>query len=100
MSAGTGRLAVSFGGLDGIAGEIAAGVSKLEQRLNRLEQDLAPLKGDWTGEASIAYQQAKAKWDAAIQDLKTTLAQTGHAVTDSGADYKSTETKNAAAFGG
>jgi early secretory antigenic target protein ESAT-6 len=100
MSAGTGRLAVSFGGLDGISGEIAAGVSKLEGRLNRLEQDLNPLKADWTGEAAAAYQQAKAKWDAAIADLKATLAQTGHAVTDSSADYKSTETKNASAFGG
>jgi early secretory antigenic target protein ESAT-6 len=100
MSAGTGKLAVSFGGLDGISGEIAAGVSKLEGRLNRLEQDLNPLKADWTGEAANAYQQAKIKWDGAIADLKATLAKTGTAVQDSRSEYKATESKNASAFGG
>lgn len=97
---GTGRLAVNFGGMDGLAGEIQAAVTTLRGRLDRLEQELAPLKGDWTGEASAAYQQAKAKWDQAINDLNATLQQTGAAVTDSSADYRRVENANRASFGG
>ncbi|AWB93609.1 WXG100 family type VII secretion target [Aeromicrobium chenweiae] len=100
MTGSTGRLAVSFGGLGNLAGEVAAGVAKLEARLNQLDQDLTPLKGDWTGEAAASYQQAKAKWDQAIQDLKLTLSQSGQAVNDSGDDYRRTETQNASSFGG
>jgi early secretory antigenic target protein ESAT-6 len=100
MSAGTGKLAVSFSGLDGISNEIAAGVTALQRRLDALEQDLVPLKSDWTGEAANAYQQAKMKWDGAIADLKATLNQTGTAVQDSRGQYMSTENKNASAFGG
>lgn len=96
----SGRLAVNFGGLDGISGEISAAVSALRGRLDRLESELAPLKADWTGEASAAYQSAKTKWDQAINDLNATLAQTGTAVSDSAADYRRAENANRASFGG
>ena len=100
MTGNTGRLAVSFGGLGNLAGEVQAGVTKLETRLLQLDQDLTPLKGDWTGEAAASYQQAKAKWDQAIADLKQTLQSSGQAVNDSHDDYKRTETTNASSFGG
>ncbi|NRQ48610.1 WXG100 family type VII secretion target [Aeromicrobium stalagmiti] len=100
MTGSTGRLAVSFGGLGGLAGEVGAAVTKLQSRLDQLDQDLTPLKADWTGEASASYQQAKGKWDQAIADLKMTLQASGQAVNDSHDDYKHTEGKNSAAFGG
>ncbi len=92
------RIAADFGGMDSIASEIQSAVSRLEGRLASYDQDLAPLKGAWTGEASTAYQAAKKEWESAINDLKGLLAKTGMTVNDASSNFRATEKKNASAF--
>lgn len=99
MSSGAGELKVNFGGLDAAAGDIASSANQIEGRLDALESELAPLRSDWTGEASMAYQQAKAKWDSAMADMKLLLAEIGSAVTNSNGDYQSTESANTSRWG-
>ncbi|WP_028659754.1 WXG100 family type VII secretion target [Nocardioides insulae] len=91
---------VNHGGLEQVAADLATGVKKIEQRLDRLENELAPLKSDWEGNAQAAYHQAKAKWDQAINEMQTLLAQTGTAVQNSNQEYAAADKRGAAAFGG
>src|SRR5687768_6776845 len=93
-----GKLAVDFGGLERGHGDITSGASKIEGRLDQLESELAPLRADWTGAASDSYQQAKAKWDAAMADIRLLLVDIGNQVATSNSDYQSTENRNTARF--
>ncbi len=94
-----GELKVNFGSLDAAAADIRASANQIEGRLDALESELAPLRSDWTGSASSAYQQAKAKWDAGMADMKVLLAEIGTAVTTSNSDYQSTENSNTSRWG-
>lgn len=94
-----GELKVNFGGLDTAAADIQGSANQIEGRLDQLESELAPLRADWTGSASEAYQQAKAKWDAAMGDMKALLAEIGVAVSSSNSDYQATEAANTSRWG-
>ncbi|OLP56008.1 type VII secretion protein, partial [Salmonella enterica subsp. enterica serovar Javiana] len=71
---------VDHGGLSAAAGDIAQGASKIESKLNDMDQALSPLKSEWDGSAKEAYTQAKQKWTQAITDMKLVLAEIGQAV--------------------
>ncbi|WP_024286909.1 WXG100 family type VII secretion target [Cellulomonas sp. KRMCY2] len=89
-------LKVNFSALSTAAADIGSGANKLEQTLASMDKSLQPLRANWSGEASASYEGSKAKWTAAITDMKALLADIGRAVDTSGQDYKSTETNNAA----
>ena len=69
-------LRVNHAGLDTAAQDLYATVKEIDDRLNRLESELAPLRSDWVGNAQQAYTTAKARWDAAILEMKDLLGQT------------------------
>ena len=92
-------LRVNHAGLDTAAQDLARTVNQIDDRLNRLEQELAPLRSDWTGQAQQAYEIAKARWDAAMHEMKTLLQETSNAVHQSNAEYRAADQRGAAAFG-
>ncbi len=89
-----GQLKVTFGALEAAAGDIKTRASSIQARLDRLDSELAPLRADWTGAASSAYQQAKQQWSTAITDMQALLAQLGTAVDTSNSDYQGAENQN------
>ena len=91
-------LRVNHAGLDTAAEDLSQAVKSIDDRLNRLEGELAPLRSDWTGNAQQAYQVAKAKWDGAMQDMKSLLADTSATVHQSNAEYKAADQRGAASF--
>jgi early secretory antigenic target protein ESAT-6 len=91
-------LRVNHAGLDTAAEDLGQAVKSIDDRLNRLEGELAPLRSDWTGNAQQAYEVAKAKWDGAMQDMKSLLADTSNTVTQSNAEYKAADQRGAASF--
>ncbi len=74
-------------------------VKDIDDRLNRLESELAPLKSDWSGSAQQAYHVAKGRWDTAIQEMKELLNETHLSVTQSNQDYRAADMRGAAQFG-
>jgi len=88
-------LKVNFDGLALAAGDITAGANQLEQILANMDQSLQPLRASWTGSAAQSYEASKAKWTAAITDMKALLTEIGRAVGTSGEDYQSTDRTNA-----
>jgi len=59
-----------------------------------MDSALQPLRADWTGSASEAYQSAKAQWTQAITDMKQLLADIGNAVSTSHDEYQAGEKQN------
>jgi len=96
----TGELRVNHGGLDAASQDLAAAVKAIDDRLDRLESELAPLRGDWSGQAQQAYTVAKAQWDHAMADMRVILAQTSANVAQSNADYLDADRRGAGSFGG
>ena len=93
-------LRVNHDGLDLAAQDLSTAVREIDDRMHRLEGELAPLRSDWSGQAQTAYHAAKATWDAAIQDMRTLLAQTSQTVRQSNAEYQAADRRGAAAFDG
>ena len=91
-------LRVNHAGLDTAAEDLATTVKRIDDRLNRLESELAPLRSDWSGNAQQAYIVAKSKWDTAMNEMKDLLAQTSATVHQSNADYKAADARGAASF--
>ena len=91
-------LRVNHAGLDTAAEDMYRTVKEIDDRLNRLEQELAPLRSDWTGNAQQAYTTAKAKWDGAIQEMRNLLDETSKTVIQSNAEYRAADQRGAASF--
>ena len=91
-------LRVNHAGLDMAAQDLSDSVKKIDDRLNRLESELAPLRSDWTGNAQQSYQVAKTKWDTAMQEMRDLLQETSTTVHQSNADYRAADQRGAASF--
>ena len=91
-------LRVNHAGLDTAAQDLRATVRQIDDRMNRLESELAPLRSDWTGRAQASYTEARARWDKAIQEMRDLLDQTSSSVHRSNADYRAADQRGAAAF--
>lgn len=91
-------LRVNHAGLDTAADDLRRTVNAIDDRLNRLEQELAPLRSDWSGNAQQAYLGARARWDRAIREMRDLLDETGLAVLQSNAEYKAADQRGAASF--
>ena len=91
-------LRVNHAGLDMAAQDLSDSVKKIDDRLNRLESEQAPLRSDWTGNAQQSYQVAKTKWDTAMQEMRDLLQETSTTVHQSNADYRAADQRGAASF--
>jgi len=91
---------VNHAGLDTAAADLMQAVKAIDDRLNRLENELAPLRSDWEGQAQAAYHVAKQKWDTAMAEMGAILQQTSQAVSQSNQDYAAADRRGAASFGG
>jgi 6 kDa early secretory antigenic target len=91
-------LRVNHAGLDQAAQDLHNGVKEIDDRMNRLEGELAPLRSDWTGDAQNAYLRAKATWDQAIREMRDLLADTSATVHQSNAEYRAADQRGAASF--
>jgi WXG100 family type VII secretion target len=93
-------LYVNHAGLEAAADDLGEAVRRISERLELLDSELAPLRSDWAGHAQRAYAVAKAKWDAAMDEMKAVLVETSGAVRASNAEYRAADLRGAAAFGG
>ncbi len=91
-------LRVNHAGLDQAAQDLHATVRKIDDRMNRLESELSPLRSDWSGQAQQAYTAAKATWDAALQDMRNLLDDTSRTVSQSNAEYRAADQRGASSF--
>jgi len=91
-------LVVNHGGLQEVTDHLYKMVKDIDDRMNTLERDLAPLQAEWSGEAQLAYINSKNKWDTAILEMQTLLNDTGTTVGQSNQDYHSADMRGANSF--
>lgn len=89
---------VNHAGLDQAAQDMYKKVKDIDNRMNQLESELSDLRNQWAGNARASYDQAKAKWDMAIEEMKGLLDETSRTVTQSNADYAAADQRGAEAF--
>ncbi|AHI01537.1 hypothetical protein GCM10010174_08600 [Kutzneria viridogrisea] len=86
-----GHVQVTFAEVAQAASDIKSIHQSIESHLDQLKSKLAPVVGEWTGEASESYQEAQRRWDQAAADLFATLAAIGSAVQQAGEGYQNAE---------
>jgi 6 kDa early secretory antigenic target len=91
-------LRVQHSALDQAAADMLRTVKDIDDRMNRLESELEPLRSQWAGHAQQAYVHAKATWDRAIQEMRDLLDETQHTVSRSNAEYQAVDRRGAARF--
>jgi 6 kDa early secretory antigenic target len=89
---------VRHSALDQAAADMYSTVKAIDDRMNRLESELEPLRSDWHGQAQEAYRIAKAKWDWAIQEMRDLLDESHQTVYQSNAEYMAADNRGAAQF--
>ncbi len=89
---------VNHAALEQAAQDMFQTVKDIDDRMNRLESELAPLKSDWSGNAQQSYTTAKAKWDWAIQEMRDLLDESKDTVYQSNAEYQAADKRGAAQF--
>lgn len=89
---------INYAALDQAAGDLGQASKDISSRLDALEQELNPLRNDWTGQAQNAYLQAKADWDRQMNELNAILAQASQTVSTSNQDYATADKRGAAQF--
>lgn len=91
-------LRVNHAGLDKAAEDLYAAVKKIDDRMDRLESELAPLRSDWSGQAQEAYHRAKHKWDWALKEMRDLLDDTSRTVYQSNDEYRAADMRGAQSF--
>ena len=91
-------LVVNHAGLNEVTDQLYKSVKDIDDRMNNLERDLAPLQADWSGNAQAAYNQAKLKWDTAIAEMMQLLGDVGNTVGQSNVDYPAADMRGANSF--
>ena len=89
---------VSHAGLDRAAEGLHTAVRRIDERLDRLEAELAPLRSDWTGRAQEAYLVARSRWEQAIREMQELLAATSRTVHESNEAYRAADQRGSASF--
>lgn len=99
MSAGSGRILVTFGAIADAQADTASTYASLNQQLADLKSYLAPLVATWHGQASEQYNGYQRQWDTAAADLNSVLNTISSALGVSNDNYQQAESTNAAAWG-
>lgn len=94
------NIAVGYEALDGAAATIKNQAINIEDKLDAMEKRMLNRKDEWTGEASNAFDEARADWEGAMADMKNVLQDIGHTVGLSNAEYQAAEAANARRFRG
>ncbi len=93
-----GRLGINFVALQNASTHIQSAIATLDQQLDGLEKDAAPLVASWNGEAREAYQVRQASWRKASGECTDILRRMLRALDESRADYARMERHNTGLF--
>jgi WXG100 family type VII secretion target len=82
---------VDFDGLQVLSHSLSISAKNMGDILQEMDEQLMPLRSQWTGEAADAYQVAKAKWTGQMRDMTAFLATISRAVEHSKSKFSGAE---------
>jgi early secretory antigenic target protein ESAT-6 len=87
--------AVNFGGMEQAQADFELVYRNVRDELDKLNQDLVKLLGDWIGNANNQYGQTMHKWNSAADDMSNTLNALGITIGNVHSNYSEAELHNA-----
>ena len=93
-----GNLKVGYEALDGAASDIKQAALDIEDKITAMEKRMQGRRDEWTGSASAAFDEARLKWDGAMNDMTDILNDIAQTVGLSNAEYQRAEAANARRF--
>jgi WXG100 family type VII secretion target len=88
-------LKVEFEGLETAVARLAESRTRIEKVLAALDSRASTLRGQWTGEASDAYDRAHTNLAKGMRDLNTILGAASTALDKANAGFRQAEKANA-----
>ncbi|MYV51682.1 WXG100 family type VII secretion target [Streptomyces sp. SID3212] len=86
-----GYIYIDYNHAEGAADNMVTQSQSIMSVLENLEAELTELKNSWIGDDRDVYQDVQAKWDAAVTNIKTLLANHSSLLTDISGSYRHTE---------
>jgi 6 kDa early secretory antigenic target len=90
----------NFAGIDAGSSDILSQASAIEGLLDEGQESLGRLANAWGGSGSEAYQAVQNNWQQKSSDLKNSLQNLAHTITEAGHAMASTERGVQGMFGG
>lgn len=94
------QIKVSFGALDTAVADLSQGANSMNQRMQQLRSDIAPMLSTWSGAAQQSYHGAQQQWDQGWQELTQALQELQRATGTANDGYNAGERANIGRFGG
>jgi WXG100 family type VII secretion target len=85
------NIKVSFGAVQEAGASIDATAAKMDNELDTLRSNLAPLAEAYEGQSKEAWYAVQRSWEAAQAELNQVLASIGAATKQAAEDYQTTE---------
>ena len=95
----SGPILVTFAALQEGAANVNKTANSFDQQLNDVKSVVNNIAQSWTGSAHEGYSQQMQQWNAAQDDLNSTLAKIGKALQAAEQAYTQTEQSNAKLWG-
>lgn len=91
MDFSDGYIYVDYNHAEGAADDMVGQSQAIMSILANLEMELAELRNSWIGDDRDVYSEVQAKWDNAVQNIKTLLANHSGLLTEISGNYRYTE---------
>ena len=93
-----GLLTVNPEQVQATAGQIQGQAGELESLLGTLNGLISSLDGDFTGQASVAFNNTYSEWRGGMTQIQTALADLGRLLNQAGITFSDTDTGVASTF--
>jgi WXG100 family type VII secretion target len=86
-----GYIYVDYNQAEGAADDMIVKSQSIMSIVENLESELTELKNSWIGDDKDVYNEVQAKWDGAVTNIKTLLANHSSLLTEISGNYRHTE---------
>ncbi|WP_327249988.1 WXG100 family type VII secretion target [Streptomyces sp. NBC_01320] len=99
MDLSDGYIYVDYRHTENAADDMVSQTQAIMSILANLEMELNELRNTWVGDDRQVYSEVQAKWDQAVENMKTLLASHSSLLTDISGNYRFTEQSLAQKWG-
>lgn len=90
---------VNYSAMQTAQSQLQNAYSNLSEEIRALERKLETNLAQWEGDARVAYREAKAQWDAAMDHMQQVLNAAGNTVGQISGNYQTTDQTVAKSWG-
>nr|WP_239684069.1 WXG100 family type VII secretion target [Leucobacter musarum] len=93
-------MSVQTAQVSALSGQIRNGAQGIRSEIERLESEVAKLRGAWSGEAQNSYDVAQRQWTQSLNELQSLLERISSNTEQIAQAYNASDARNAGRFAG